>query len=90
MTDVPILACRPAHPPVGDPALRRVYDQLEPLEPGFEERRCARCGDDILIGVRQLAYEKDHPDVPVVCMLCAVIAGYRMGGDTVIKNLGRP
>lgn len=84
--DLMLVTCRRAQPP-SDLALRKLYLQLPPLDPGWTESWCEVCTEAILIGVRQNEFLDGYgKDVLIVCMECA--ARIQKGTGGVVRHLG--
>lgn len=61
---VTILACVPANE---EDRMGIPYDGPNP---GSVVSQCEGCGMDIWYGPKQKAMKEQHPEVPVLCMLC--------------------
>ncbi len=49
---------------------------------------CEQCGSSCWVGPRQQAMKQEHPDTPVICMVCLVLAMRDHGWQPTIHSLG--
>lgn len=85
---VKLLACRPKDP---SDLPASVVAKWAEYGGGCMDSTCTKCGRDIVLGPRQaLAYDREHQEYLVCCLICATIISimYGDGGAIDINHLG--